>query len=73
MLYYSNNLFPWQAKVHDLAGDDYRSSVLASIKGWIQVALLSCSHSVIFFTLKLLNINKFSINSLFSMMLPQYM
>ncbi|PPR96224.1 hypothetical protein GOBAR_AA24451 [Gossypium barbadense] len=25
-----------KAKVHNLAGDDYRSSVLASIKGWIQ-------------------------------------
>lgn len=27
----------WQAKVHNLAGDDYRSSVLESIKQWIQV------------------------------------
>lgn len=26
-----------QAKVHDLAGDDYRTSVLESIKEWIQV------------------------------------
>ncbi|KAA8529399.1 hypothetical protein F0562_033802 [Nyssa sinensis] len=25
-----------KAKVHDLAGDDYRSSILESIKGWIQ-------------------------------------
>lgn len=32
----------WQAKVHDLAGDDYRSSVLESIKGWIQVFFLVC-------------------------------
>ncbi|XP_039037480.1 anaphase-promoting complex subunit 2-like isoform X2 [Hibiscus syriacus] len=29
-----------KAKVHDLAGDDYRSSVLDSIKGWIQVVPL---------------------------------
>ncbi|KHG27842.1 Anaphase-promoting complex subunit 2 -like protein [Gossypium arboreum] len=29
-----------KAKVHNLAGDDYRSSVLASIKGWIQVVPL---------------------------------
>ncbi|KAK2636170.1 hypothetical protein Ddye_030962 [Dipteronia dyeriana] len=29
-----------KAKVHDLAGDDYRSSVLESIKGWIQVVPL---------------------------------
>lgn len=28
-----------QAKVHSLAGDDFRSSVLDSIKGWIQVSL----------------------------------
>lgn len=26
-----------QAKVHDVAGDDFRSSVLQSIKSWIQV------------------------------------
>lgn len=26
-----------QAKVHDLVGDDYRTSVLGSIKEWIQV------------------------------------
>lgn len=26
-----------KAKVHDLAGDDYRTSVLGSIKEWIQV------------------------------------
>lgn len=32
-----NSLFGWQAKVHDLAGDDYRASVLESIKGWIKV------------------------------------
>lgn len=35
-----NFLFEWQAKVHDLAGDDYRISVLESIKGWIQVVFL---------------------------------
>ncbi|KAK7824022.1 anaphase-promoting complex subunit 2 [Quercus suber] len=29
-----------KAKVHDLAGDDYRSSVLESIKGWIQAVPL---------------------------------
>ncbi|KAL5759472.1 hypothetical protein ACOSQ2_018310 [Xanthoceras sorbifolium] len=29
-----------KAKVHNLAGDDYRSSVLESIKGWIQVVPL---------------------------------
>lgn len=32
------NVIP-QAKVHDLAGDDYRTSVLESIKEWIQVIL----------------------------------
>ena len=30
-------LFGWQAKVHDLAGDDYRASVLGSINEWIKV------------------------------------
>lgn len=29
-----------KAKVHNLAGDDYRTSVLESIKGWIQVVPL---------------------------------
>ncbi|POO03500.1 Anaphase-promoting complex subunit [Trema orientale] len=29
-----------KAKVHDLAGDDYRSSVLESVKGWIQAVPL---------------------------------
>lgn len=28
-----------QAKVHDLAGDEYRTSVLGPIKEWIQVRL----------------------------------
>lgn len=30
-------LFDWQDKVQDLAGDDYRNSVLDSVKVWIEV------------------------------------
>lgn len=37
---YSISLITRQTKVHELAGDDYRSSVLESIKRWIQVALV---------------------------------
>lgn len=36
------SLFALQAKVHNLAGDDYRSSVLDSIKEWIQVVFGVC-------------------------------
>ncbi|KAM3706769.1 hypothetical protein ACJW31_03G175500 [Castanea mollissima] len=35
------------AKVHDLAGDDYRSSVLESIKGWIQAVPLQFFHALL--------------------------
>ena len=37
-----------QAKVHNLAGDDYRSSVLGSIKGWIQVVFGICESFTFF-------------------------
>nr|GME18442.1 anaphase-promoting complex subunit 2 [Ipomoea batatas] len=36
-----------QAKVHDLAGDDYRSSVLESIKLWIQAVPLQFLHALL--------------------------
>lgn len=36
-----------KAKVHDLAGDDYRSSVLESIKGWIQAVPLQFLHALL--------------------------
>ncbi|KDP41230.1 hypothetical protein JCGZ_15637 [Jatropha curcas] len=36
-----------QAKVHDLAGDDYRASVLESIKGWIQAVPLQFLHALL--------------------------
>ncbi|KAL0003817.1 hypothetical protein SO802_011378 [Lithocarpus litseifolius] len=36
-----------KAKVHDLAGDDYRSSVLESIKGWIQAVPLQFFHALL--------------------------
>ncbi|KAF2299184.1 hypothetical protein GH714_030916 [Hevea brasiliensis] len=35
------------AKVHDLAGDDYRASVLESIKGWIQAVPLQFLHALL--------------------------
>ncbi|KAH1031354.1 hypothetical protein J1N35_043528 [Gossypium stocksii] len=37
-----------KAKVHNLAGDDYRSSVLASVKGWIQVGFGVCKSFTFF-------------------------
>ncbi|KAI3816668.1 hypothetical protein L1987_16371 [Smallanthus sonchifolius] len=36
-----------QAKVYDLAGDDYRTSVLESIKGWIQAVPLQFLHALL--------------------------
>ncbi|XP_052200487.1 anaphase-promoting complex subunit 2 [Diospyros lotus] len=36
-----------KAKVHNLAGDDYRSSVLESIKGWIQAVPLQFLHALL--------------------------
>ncbi|CAL2225111.1 unnamed protein product [Prunus armeniaca] len=36
-----------KAKVHDLAGDDYRISVLESIKGWIQAVPLQFLHALL--------------------------
>ncbi|KAF2290080.1 hypothetical protein GH714_001802 [Hevea brasiliensis] len=36
-----------KAKVHDLAGDDYRASVLESIKGWIQAVPLQFLHALL--------------------------
>ncbi|KAK3001753.1 hypothetical protein RJ639_020480 [Escallonia herrerae] len=36
-----------KAKVHDLAGEDYRSSVLESIKGWIQAVPLQFLHALL--------------------------
>lgn len=36
-----------KAKVHDLAGDDYRSSILESIKGWIQAVPLQFLHALL--------------------------
>ncbi|XP_071733972.1 anaphase-promoting complex subunit 2 [Rutidosis leptorrhynchoides] len=36
-----------KAKVHDLAGDDYRCSVLESIKGWIQAVPLKFLHALL--------------------------
>ncbi|XP_050372701.1 anaphase-promoting complex subunit 2 isoform X2 [Argentina anserina] len=36
-------------KVHDLAGDDYRVSVLESIKGWIQAVPLQFLHALLAF------------------------
>ncbi|PSS28755.1 Anaphase-promoting complex subunit like [Actinidia chinensis var. chinensis] len=36
-----------KAKVHDLAGDDYRSSVLESIKEWIQAVPLQFLHALL--------------------------
>ncbi|GAB2242018.1 hypothetical protein Droror1_Dr00018793 [Drosera rotundifolia] len=36
-----------KAKVHLLAGDDYRSSVLESIKGWIRAVPLSFLHALL--------------------------
>lgn len=36
-----------KAKVYDLAGDDYRSSVLESIKGWIQAVPLQFLHALL--------------------------
>ncbi|XWS34126.1 hypothetical protein CRYUN_Cryun21dG0013300 [Craigia yunnanensis] len=40
------------AKVHNLAGDDNRSSVLDSIKGWIQVVFGVCESFTFSFSLK---------------------
>ncbi|KAJ8774682.1 hypothetical protein K2173_017128 [Erythroxylum novogranatense] len=34
-------------KVHDLAGDDYRASVLGSVKGWIQAVPLQFLHALL--------------------------
>ncbi|KAL5553748.1 hypothetical protein UlMin_041149 [Ulmus minor] len=36
-----------KSKVHDLAGEDYRSSVLESIKGWIQAVPLQFLHALL--------------------------
>nr|XP_043606823.1 anaphase-promoting complex subunit 2 [Erigeron canadensis] len=36
-----------KAKVYDLAGDDYRNSVLESIKGWIQAVPLQFLHALL--------------------------
>nr|KAJ0190875.1 hypothetical protein LSAT_V11C800409180 [Lactuca sativa] len=36
-----------KAKVYDLAGDDYRSTVLESIKGWIQAVPLQFLHALL--------------------------
>ncbi|KAK0578450.1 hypothetical protein LWI29_010635 [Acer saccharum] len=36
-----------KTKVHNLAGDDYRSSVLESIKGWIQVVPLQLLNALL--------------------------
>ncbi|KAL6983462.1 anaphase-promoting complex subunit 2 [Sarracenia purpurea var. burkii] len=36
-----------KAKVHNLAGDDYRNSVLESIKGWIQGVPLQFLHALL--------------------------
>ncbi|KAG5528895.1 hypothetical protein RHGRI_029524 [Rhododendron griersonianum] len=36
-----------KATVHNLAGDDYRSSALESIKGWIQVVPLQFLHALL--------------------------
>ncbi|KAJ7953843.1 Anaphase promoting complex subunit 2 [Quillaja saponaria] len=36
-----------KAKVHNLAGDDFRSSVLKSIKGWIQAVPLQFLHALL--------------------------
>ncbi|OWM89528.1 hypothetical protein CDL15_Pgr024276 [Punica granatum] len=36
-----------KAKVHDLAGDDFRTSVLESIKGWIQAVPLQFLHALL--------------------------
>ncbi|XP_010488710.1 PREDICTED: anaphase-promoting complex subunit 2-like [Camelina sativa] len=36
-----------KAKVHDLAGDDYRTSVLESIKEWIQTVPLQFLHALL--------------------------
>ncbi|KAL5721544.1 anaphase-promoting complex subunit 2 [Ranunculus cassubicifolius] len=36
-----------KTKVHDLAGDDYRSSVLESIKGWIQAVPLQFLYALL--------------------------
>ncbi|KAK9060125.1 hypothetical protein SSX86_020829 [Deinandra increscens subsp. villosa] len=36
-----------KAKVYDLAGDDYRTSVLESIKGWIQAVPLQFLHALL--------------------------
>ncbi|KAL4574242.1 hypothetical protein LXL04_021069 [Taraxacum kok-saghyz] len=36
-----------KAKVYDLAGDDYRSCVLESIKGWIQAVPLQFLHALL--------------------------
>ncbi|XP_021626668.1 anaphase-promoting complex subunit 2 isoform X2 [Manihot esculenta] len=38
-----------KAKVHDLAGDDYRASVLEPIKGWIQAVPLQFLHALLSF------------------------
>ncbi|EEF39961.1 E3 ubiquitin ligase apc2, putative [Ricinus communis] len=38
-----------KAKVHDLAGDDYRASVLEPIKGWIQAVPLQFLHALLAF------------------------
>ncbi|XP_062111551.1 anaphase-promoting complex subunit 2 isoform X3 [Humulus lupulus] len=45
--YASAIFFLLKAKVHDLAGDDYRSSVLESIKGWIQAVPLQFLHALL--------------------------
>ncbi|CAL5428806.1 unnamed protein product [Camellia sinensis] len=45
--YASAILLLLKAKVHNLAGDDYRSSVLESIKGWIQAVPLQFLHALL--------------------------